>query len=420
MQFSKWLTLGFSAFCLVVVAAVLKAEHLYPMAGLLLTLPGISYLLGWAALRNLKFARELPSLAWEGEETQVIYRVTNPTKIARFFLTIREQVPGWMKFTDPEPPLFNVAAEDETRVSYRLTFKRRGLYRVSSFDVTAMDPLGVFAFSQRIRASGEQVVFPMPRHLQSLPLTATEKNGWQEWTVAALHGESVSPDGVREYRLGDSLRRVHWRQTARTGQLSVIEFEEEQSVTLKVVLDVSRIQNSGDEIESALEYLIRFAASALYLAIKEGASASLSVTGAASPAEKQIFDLASLPDRGETHLYQMLHALARVEPGNADDLGPLLEGQANDPRRSASLLVLTTHLEEETVRMLSRLSQSGAKVHLVLCDPATFPHPSRRLKTENHDPLLARLGAAGVSPSLLRFHAGGELFPETAGETIDA
>ena len=283
MQFSKWFTLGICALFLVIVATMLGAEQLYPMAALLLTLPAISYAFGWAALQKLRFVRELPSLAWEGEETQIVYRVANPTRLARYFLSIREQVPGWMQFTDPRPPLFNVGAEDETRVSYRLVFRRRGVYRVASFEVSAMDPLGIFAFSQKVRAAGEQVVFPMPRHLDSLPLTPTEKNGWQEWTISALNGDSVTPDGVREYRQGDSLRRVHWRQTARTGQLSVIEFEEEQSVTLRVILDATQSGISPEEVETPLESLIRFAASALYLAIKQGAAASLLLTGITPP-----------------------------------------------------------------------------------------------------------------------------------------
>jgi len=419
MQFSKWVTLGFSAFCLVVVAAVLRADHLYPMAGILITLPAVSYLMGWWSLRYLRFRRELPSLAWEGEETQIIYSVTNPTKISRFFLTIREQVPGWMQFVDPEPPLFNVTAQDETRVAQRLVFRRRGVYRVASFDVSALDPLGVFAFSQRVKSSGEQVVFPMPRHLESLPLTATEKNGWQEWTASALNGQSVSPDGVREYRQGDSLRRVHWRQTARTGRMSVIEFEEEQSVTLRVILDVSRIVVGTDEIDSPLEYLIRFAASALYLATKQSASASLRLSGAITEGQDELQSLAAFSGRGETHLYEMLQVLARVEVGQKSELIAALDSEAVESHLSASLLLLTTHLEEETVETLIRLKQGGLSVHLIYCDPATFPQSVRRLKTANNDPSLARLGAAGIECFLLKFSTGGELFPERIGEIVN-
>ena len=94
MQFSKWLTLGMGALCLIAPAAVLNASHLYYMAAILLTLPGISYGLGWYALRDLEFSRELPPSAWEGEEGDIVYLVRNKTRMPRFFLTVREPYPA--------------------------------------------------------------------------------------------------------------------------------------------------------------------------------------------------------------------------------------------------------------------------------------------------------------------------------------
>src|SRR5438128_1413509 len=108
MQFSKWVTLGFGALCLVAVAGVVNAQHLYYMAAILLTLPAVSYALGWLTLHGLNFARELPHIAWEGEEGDLIYAATNQTRIARFFLTVHEALPSWITPLDAEPPLFNV------------------------------------------------------------------------------------------------------------------------------------------------------------------------------------------------------------------------------------------------------------------------------------------------------------------------
>src|SRR5207302_7754692 len=108
MQISKWVTLGVGMVCLMIVAAVLNAQHLYYMAAILLTLPAVSYGLGWYALRGLTFTRELNLTAWTGEEGSLVYTVHNATSVARFFLSIHELLPDWIEPLDPEPPLFNV------------------------------------------------------------------------------------------------------------------------------------------------------------------------------------------------------------------------------------------------------------------------------------------------------------------------
>ena len=96
MQYHKWIFLGFGALCLLVVASLVNAGHLYYMSAILLTLPVISYGLGWFALRGLSLRREMPFDAWAGEQSEVSYLVENPSSIARFFLSIHETFPDWI------------------------------------------------------------------------------------------------------------------------------------------------------------------------------------------------------------------------------------------------------------------------------------------------------------------------------------
>ena len=56
MQMFKWVTLGMGMICILVVAAYLNAPHLYYMAAILVTLPAVSYAMGWYAMRGLAFA----------------------------------------------------------------------------------------------------------------------------------------------------------------------------------------------------------------------------------------------------------------------------------------------------------------------------------------------------------------------------
>jgi uncharacterized protein (DUF58 family) len=373
MQISKWFTLIVGSLCLITVAGFLNASHLYYMAAILLTLPALSFMLGWGALKGVEFTRELPATAWEGEEGQFIYAARNRTAFTRFFIAAHEALPSWIVPLEAEPPLFNVPAQDVARVVYRVQFLRRGVYRVHAFDVTATDPLGVFAFTRQVPCEGELIVYPRPEATTMVPISGSDRYGWQEFVSAAFRGNSVDPDGVRQYTDGDPLRRIHWRQTARTGKLSVIEFEESQSVSLVIALDLQRGTEVGHGTETTLEYAVRFAASLAQQAIQLGASVQLLL-----PKETPMSDLpseaagAGLAGRGEDHLFTLLEMLARVEANASQTVSGLLGEVAAFIPEGTTLVILTSRADSALPGILSRLSANGIRVGVVFIDPDSF------------------------------------------------
>jgi uncharacterized protein (DUF58 family) len=414
MQFSKWVTLVFGALCLVAVAGAVNAQHLYYMAAILLTLPGISYLLGWFALRGLEFRRELPPMAWQGEEGEFVYQARNTTHVSRYFLSVQEKLPGWITTVEEEPPLFNVAANDSTRVATAVRYARRGVYQVESFDASAMDPLGVFAFTKHVACDGELVVYPMPEPMRSVGLSGAGRYGWQEMTTALMRGYGVDPDGVREYAPGDPLRRIHWRQTARTGKLNVIEFEEPESISIAIILDLQRGTDVGEEADSTLEYAVRLAASVAYQAVQQGASVQLIAPTGWSQSEttESILRAAALSGRGQTHLFTILDALARVEAQAAETISELTESALQSIAPGTTALVVTSRPAVGLPDALCQHTLTGANAVVVYIDPNTFPKGARLAAREEAAPFLAALVASHVQPFLLRCQPEGELIPE--------
>jgi uncharacterized protein (DUF58 family) len=95
------------------------------------------------------------------------------------------------------------------------------------------DPLGFFRSRRRRPPAGLAVVLPRFRSLaDNLRVREVES---QLTVVRAGHGNDLY--GVREYRSGDSLRRIHWRTSARRGELVVREFEPPGQRVLALLLD---------------------------------------------------------------------------------------------------------------------------------------------------------------------------------------
>ena len=109
----------------------------------------------------------------------------------------------------------------------------RGVVRAAEFEVEAGDPAGMFR--DRGRLPDRELGLVLPRFA---PLAARPRQRELEAAAAAPRaGAGSELFGVREYQPGDSPRRVHWRLSARLGELVVREFEPPGLRTLLLVLD---------------------------------------------------------------------------------------------------------------------------------------------------------------------------------------
>jgi uncharacterized protein (DUF58 family) len=137
---------------------------------------------------------------------------------------------------------------------------RRGPVSATSWTVTAGDPVGLFS-GRRRRPDAEAALV--------LPRFATLNKGrlvheLEAVAAAPRAGSGTELFGVREYRPGDSLRRIHWRSSARLGELVVREFEPPGVQTLGIFVDPS-----PRSIEVA-DQIARLAASEAWDCIREG------------------------------------------------------------------------------------------------------------------------------------------------------
>lgn len=386
-----------AAFFLVISAALINGVHLYYMAALLLTLPWVSYLLGMFALRDLEFAREVPGMGWEGETATFYVVVHSRARTPRLFLQAEDSLPDWLRLEEEAPPLFNAAPRATTKVPYRVELLKRGAYRLDQMVVTALDPLGIFSFSRRVPVSSEILVYPMPQPIQDILLSGAERYGFRDLPIAATRGSGIDPDGVREYVPGDPLRRMHWKSTARTGRLNVIEFEESRAVNVVLVLDLHQGSNVGEGKETTLEYLIRAAASLAQNAIRQGASVRL-VTGDTAEA----WDFGG---RGSDHFFTILAGMARAEATDPNRLSARLVARVGVLPPGTTLVILTATVDPALPGALAHYAAGGTQVVVLYADPLSFARGARIPTREAQQSFLEGLLGAQVTPLLVRHNA---------------
>jgi uncharacterized protein (DUF58 family) len=148
-----------------------------------------------------------------------------------------------------------IAAGSTARAAYRIPTRRRGRYQVGPLVVRASDPFGL---SRRLLATVEETdVLVRPRiHDIVAPVAVGSRVSGDTEAVAARAMVSDLGDEfltLRDYEQGDDLRRVHWRSTARTGELMIRQDEARWRSQAAVVLDVQPDGHDAESFEVAVE-----------------------------------------------------------------------------------------------------------------------------------------------------------------------
>ncbi|MFI6236617.1 DUF58 domain-containing protein [Micromonospora sp. NPDC050784] len=180
-------------------------------------------------------------------------------------------------------PVLRLRPGRDTEVRYDVPTDRRGVVPVGPLRVTRRDPLGLVALARPYGAA-----VPVWVHPRIHPLTAVPRGAGRslDGRVDGVPHGSITFDSLREYVVGDELRRVHWRTSARVGELMVRENVDTSLPRLVVLLDnrvaahPQRVGGVAESFESACE-----AAASIVIAAHRADLPVLLLLVAAEPAE---------------------------------------------------------------------------------------------------------------------------------------
>jgi uncharacterized protein (DUF58 family) len=178
--------------------------------------------------------------------------------------------------------------------------------------------------------------------------------------------------GIRPYAPGDSYNRIHWKSSARQGELQVKEFDLEQTADVWIYLDLNARAHAGEGDESTIEYGVRAAASIAARALGENRNVGMTASGAR---------IGVLPaDRGPRQYQKVMQVLAAVTANGDRPLSQVLVDGIGRLRRGMSAVIITPSLERDWVRPLTGMRGRGVETAIVLLDPLAFEEVDRREK----------------------------------------
>jgi uncharacterized protein (DUF58 family) len=272
---------------------------LYLVLSLMLAFLVLSGLLSESALRGIRVERRLPREVFARRAGTVVLEIHNgQRRVPSFAVVVEDRVrrdDGWR----PAGRAFALrvgAGCTESRV-YRLVPERRGPLEFIGFQVSTRFPFGLFSKAMVLEAPGEAMVYPEIEVVRVPPELGRARGGGESVSGPAGHGADVS--GLREFKPGDSVRRIHWRASLRRGEMLVRQVENEHEAEVEVRLATERA-TPGE----AFETRVSWAASEAVAHLEAGHRVALRTDSAYISA-----------DAGAGQRARLLTALARVQPG---------------------------------------------------------------------------------------------------------
>jgi uncharacterized protein (DUF58 family) len=369
------LALGFATY---LGAWAFGSKPLYPVALGLFAAVMLARLWTRLAGRPLALRRRLPQAErFAGDDVQVRLELDVERALLPTAVVVRERI--------------SKLGERETTVpagrnaSYLLQGLPRGRYAFEETVAVIEDPIGLDRIEQPLSAAGAVLVYPRLVELDRL-FSESGRHGRDGRRLLLQRPAGFDLHSVREYERGESLRKVHWRSTAKRGQLMVKELEDSPRDEVAVVLDADPASGVGE----SFEVQVRAAGSILLAHARRGRRAVL-VVNSARREQQRVHS--SDGDRR-----QALDVLAAVEPEPGPPLAALLADEGGSAARATELAVVTASLPSRLVERLVDHAQGHRAVSLVLVDAASFA-PA---KARSAFPGLLRLQAAGVAVAVLR------------------
>ncbi|MEK8142670.1 DUF58 domain-containing protein [Streptomyces sp. M10(2022)] len=336
--------------------------------------------------------RLTPSRVPTGSEARVHLRMDNVSRMPTGLLMLQDRVP-YALGPRPRFVLDRVEPSGGREVSYRVRSDLRGRYPLGPLQLRLSDPFGMCELTRSFSAYDTLIVIP---HVDPLPVLrlAGEASGYgdgRQRSLALAGEDDVIPRG---YRHGDDLRRVHWRSTARYGELMVRREEQPQRARCTVLLDTRQIGYRG-RARIGLRVGGIGAASALVHMLERG------------------FAVRLLTDTGDSVPGEDADGFAGSTQASADAAGLMMDtlavvdhsdGAACPARttccvgKEGLLVAFFGDLDEEQAAVAARMRQrSGAAVAFVLDSTAWAPGPDEMAAAPSDERLRTLRGRAGRS-----------------------
>jgi len=336
-----------------ILAVSMRDVNFYIFSSLGYSILLVSYFTSLARIKKLTASRSLPKAVFAQQHlyVRINLRTTSifqegPFRITDFFTpahSIESRRNVFIAYLDKETPM---------RYSYDAMCQKRGVYNVGPVIIEAADFLGVFKIRRQIDIYTELIIYPLPFNVFYLPIKrGVPSFGGEASRVAGDYEEFY---GIREYKIDDGLRKIHWPSTARLGELMVKQYEQGATYKTTIILDLHQARQANWGTGDSFEWSVRISASIAKYLIDRKMHLQFIAEGMNS--------YVSLLRQGEPQLFEVLDLLARVNADGLIELENVLDIYEQFIPSGSCLILVFSKASQYIFERLARLAMKRVSI----------------------------------------------------------
>lgn len=381
MRGSYWLLI---AAVLFVAGLLLHQVPLLLIALLLILVRGVTRLWERYCLARVEYRRRLSSnRVFFGEEVQLEVEVANRKPLPLPWVEIDDELPADVTLvkgsTSPSykigrlllTNLLSLGWYHQVKRRYPIQCFQRGSFTFGPARIRSGDLFGFYKQEKEVPQVDHLTVYPRMVPLEKLGIPSKQPLG-DIRTRRYIFEDPVLTLGVRDYHFGDSLKRIHWKTSARLGQLQTRVFEPTTTIDLGIFLDVRTMRPPAwGTISQLLELGIIAAASMANHAMTEGYRVGLYV----NQWMKFSGEFIKIPPSQHTdQLMHILEALANISTSiETMPMARLVPLEGRNLPWGSTLVVITAVPTEALLSSLIRMKRAGRQVTLIQVGGSLLP-----------------------------------------------
>ena len=365
----KWLVLGLFFISSLLIGLKTTREFFFFFAYFLLsaTMVSLVWLLLTYLTSHLQLSRKMISRVTEGDRLEVVAQIHSVSFLPVFNFVLEDN----FSCTQPNQEKKNffisyLGLKSSCEIKYNYLCFKRGEYKMGPFVIYFFDPLNLFYFKRTYYVYSGVVVYPQIFKIERLPALTRSILPWFGIETARTSGDDDEFYGTREYKDGESVKRIHWISSARKNKLIVKQFQLQSFFGTTIIFNLEKAKNLGEGKESVAEYIIKIAASVAHYLTERGVSIELLA---------HIGEIVHLPfNKGQEHLENILKILAIAQAESRISFSEAFEEFARYiPNDSSLVAVMSDQDYTDLPRMVSLYSRGVSLIPLIVVSDTFLP-----------------------------------------------
>lgn len=245
--------------------------------------------------------------------------------------------------------VFNLTPTEREIVNSSAKAKYRGIYEVGPLEVTVSDIFGIFTFKRNIYSDTAFKIYPRIYDIENFNLKSMQSYGTMS-TKQKAYEDNINVSDIRKYYPGDSVKKIHWKISAKMGSFFVKNYEMTGSASVYIFLDFRDNCYRGDSFRLIEEAAIETVSSIVSYFLKNQVSIDLYVN-----AQKLYYT----KGRDIKEINSFMEILCEIKTGGNRSIEDVFEKRIKLISKGSSIILVTGIINDNDADKYSEIKHMG-------------------------------------------------------------